>query len=131
MNPSGTWGQLLARYREYQHVSSPALNEEILRTVRRPRLRRWLGGVVGQRRAIEIALEWIRRSDVVQPTAVPRVSRDIDDDHTFACALAGGADYIVSEDEDILAVGEYHGSRTVRAAEFLRILDRAKRSRRR
>jgi hypothetical protein len=41
----------------------------------------------------------------------------------FACALAGRADYIVSEDRDILAAGEYEGIRTVRAVQFLKLLD--------
>ncbi len=40
----------------------------------------------------------------------------------FACAAAGGADYIVSEDEDVLAIAEYEGVRTIRAAAFLELL---------
>jgi hypothetical protein len=34
-----------------------------------------------------------------------------------------GADYIVSEDEDILAIAEYEGVHTVRTAAFLKLLD--------
>jgi hypothetical protein len=35
----------------------------------------------------------------------------------------GLADYIISEDRDVLAVGEYAGIRTVTAAEFIMLLD--------
>jgi predicted nucleic acid-binding protein len=41
----------------------------------------------------------------------------------FACAAASGADYIVSEDEDVLAISEYGGARTIRATAFLELLD--------
>ena len=36
-------------------------------------------------------------------------SRDSDDDHVLACALAGKADLIVSGDRDLLTLYEYHG----------------------
>jgi predicted nucleic acid-binding protein len=62
----------------------------------------------------------------VVPTATPRVCRDRDDDKFFACAIAGNADYIVSEDDDILAIAEYDGMRTIRARGFIRLLDAAR-----
>ena len=65
----------------------------------------------------------VARAEVVTPSSTPRVCRDEDDDKFFACAAAGYADYIVSEDEDILAIREYEGVRTVRTAAFLRLLD--------
>jgi predicted nucleic acid-binding protein len=49
------------------------------------------------------------------------VCRDADDDKFFWCAAAASADYIVSEDRDILAVEEYEGSRTISAADFLHL----------
>lgn len=52
-----------------------------------------------------------------------RVCRDESDDKLFAAALGGGADVIVSEDDDVLAVGEYEGIRVLRPAEFLALLD--------
>ena len=63
---------------------------------------------------------------VVMPDPEPvQVCRDPTDDKFFACAAAGHADYIVSEDEDILAIPEYQGARTIRTADFLRLLDAA------
>ena len=51
------------------------------------------------------------------------VCRDADDDKLFACAVAGDAAYIVSEDDDVLAIAEYEGVCTIRTAAFLRVLD--------
>lgn len=60
---------------------------------------------------------------VVEPPAVPSVCRDSHDDKFFACALAAEADYIVSDDPDLHAVGTYHGIRVVSAGAFLRLLE--------
>lgn len=56
-------------------------------------------------------------------SAMPRVSRDPNDDPFLATAKAGGAECIVSEDNDLLVMEEYEGIRIVDAAAFLRILD--------
>lgn len=60
---------------------------------------------------------------VVAPPATPPVCRDPHDDMFFACALAAEADYIVSDDPDLHAVGMYHGSRVVYAGTFLGLLE--------
>ncbi len=51
-----------------------------------------------------------------------RVSRDADDDHVLACALAAKADLIVSGDRDLLVLNEHQGVRIVTAAQALRII---------
>ncbi len=60
---------------------------------------------------------------VVAPPSTPPVCRDPDDDKFFACALAATADYIISDDPDLHAVGSYRGSRVVSAGAFLRLLE--------
>lgn len=125
MNPDASWGRIVSRFEEYRQVISPALINELLRVVRQRRLTKRFGGSRGQQTAIRAVLEIVERCEVVEPRDVPRVCRDADDDKFFACAAAGHADYIVSEDEDILAIPQYEGVRTVRAADFLRILDAA------
>lgn len=49
----------------------------------------------------------------------PAVSRDPDDDVILACALAGGADYIVTRDEDLLDLCEYQGIAILKPEMFL------------
>lgn len=50
--------------------------------------------------------------------------RDPDDDKLFACAKAARADYIVSDDKDVLAVASYEGALAITALEFERVLDK-------
>jgi predicted nucleic acid-binding protein len=52
------------------------------------------------------------------------VCRDPDDDYLLGCAEAGAADYLVTGDEDLLAVGRFRGLAIVTAREFLSILSR-------
>ena len=46
---------------------------------------------------------------VVAPPLAEPVCRDPDDDKFLACALAAGADYVVSGDRDLLAVSPCQG----------------------
>lgn len=51
------------------------------------------------------------------------VEDDPDDDKLFDCAVAGGAAYIVSRDEKVLAVKQYRGIRVVSPEVFLALLE--------
>jgi putative PIN family toxin of toxin-antitoxin system len=48
-------------------------------------------------------------SEVVHPILVPRVVRDMDDDHILAAAVVGRADAIVTGDRDLLDLGDRRG----------------------
>lgn len=50
------------------------------------------------------------------------VNRDPEDDKILACAVEGGADYIVSGDHHLLDLGAYGGIPIVRPATFIQIL---------
>jgi predicted nucleic acid-binding protein len=50
------------------------------------------------------------------------VVRDPNDDMIVACAVAAGADYIVTRDKDLLALGEYDGIAMIKREAFLAIL---------
>lgn len=52
----------------------------------------------------------------------PGVCRDPDDDYLLGCAVAGGADYLVTGDDDLLTIGRYRGVAILRAREFLAII---------
>jgi putative PIN family toxin of toxin-antitoxin system len=121
INPHGTWGQLLRMRGAYTMVGSSETLAELMQIIGRPALRRWLAHYADHpaRAAVVAALDDI---ELVEPASLPPVCRDPEDDKFFACAVAGGAAYIVSEDRDMLSVGEYRGIRAVRAGEFLRLL---------
>jgi putative PIN family toxin of toxin-antitoxin system len=63
-----------------------------------------------------------READIVPPDESIDTVRDPDDDKFLEVALAGGADYVVSGDRDLLDLGSYGGIEIVRPDEFLEIV---------
>jgi len=62
-------------------------------------------------------------SEVVAITGQLRVvADDPDDDKVVECAIVGKADYIVTGDRHLLALGQYSGISIVKATQFLNIL---------
>lgn len=56
---------------------------------------------------------------------IPAVSRDVKDDKVLAAAKAAQASYVVSEDRDLLDLGEYEGIKIITAREYLTLLQDA------
>ena len=56
------------------------------------------------------------------PDDVPAVSRDLKDDIFLATAVLSGAQYIVTEDKDLLVLNPYDGIHILNAVEFLNII---------
>jgi len=59
---------------------------------------------------------------LVEPLPVAPTSRDPDDDAVLACALAAGADLIVTRDQDLLTLGTFRHIRIVPAHEALALI---------
>lgn len=122
INQHGHWGHVLFGLRDrYQMVISPEIIREVLDVLHRSSLRGRFPQI--DDRALARALSALAGAEIVLPPEEVRVCRDPNDDKFFACAVAGQADYIVSEDKDILDVGEYQGIRTVSATEFIRLVE--------
>jgi putative PIN family toxin of toxin-antitoxin system len=69
------------------------------------------------RSALEIVSETIHC--IVCPSeTVQGICRDPDDDAILACALAAGADYLVTGDADLLALKTFRGIRIITPREF-------------
>ena len=65
---------------------------------------------------------------LADPPLLPApVSRDPDDDHVLACALAAGAALIVSGDDDLLALGTFRDIPILAAREALDLITAASR----
>ncbi len=62
---------------------------------------------------------------VVPDKALNVIARDPDDNKFLECALAGGADYIVSGGAHLLDIGQYDGIQIVTPAAFLDVLNQA------
>ena len=122
MNPRGTtWADVFAEQHRFTQVSSPELVFEAVRLTQASELHVRLRRLSDEPPMARL-LQVLSHAEIVEPQSTPRVCRDPNDDKLLAAALAGEAAYIVSEDRDVLAVGDYHGIRTVRAAEFLKVI---------
>jgi len=62
-------------------------------------------------------------ASIVATAPLPEpVSRDSDDDHVLACALAASADAVITGDEDLLVLGAFRGIAMLRVAECLAVI---------
>ena len=100
-------------------VTSPAINEEILEVIARPRLRERFTLAPA---LFDMAFILWEQADVILAPAPVRICNDPSDDKFFAAAVGGGAEYLVSGDHEVLAVGSYQGVRVVQPEAFIRIL---------
>jgi len=74
--------------------------------------------------AAELVQDYERLAEIVEPQPLDApVSRDPDDDHVLACALAAQANLIVSRDKDLLVLHPYQGIPILAAADALQHLD--------
>lgn len=122
INPSGLWGRLVfAEAGSYERVVSPAILDEHRDVLHRPELVRKYREVAA--RNLPWVLAQIATAKIVDPGETPRICRDPDDDKFLAAALAGNAQYIVSEDDDLLALGSNEGVEIVSALAFLAVLE--------
>lgn len=64
-----------------------------------------------------------RLSEVVKPGSIEKVCRDPFDDYVLAAAKEGGADYLVTEDKDLLILKNYKTVKIVNISTFKSILD--------
>lgn len=121
INPDGPSGRLARHADDFVAVMSAETARELIDVVQRPGLQARLHRA-GRQPALVQVMRLIQSAEIVDAPSIRAVSRDPDDDKLFAAAVAGRADYIVSEDRDVLDIGEYEGVRTVTVREFLALL---------
>jgi putative PIN family toxin of toxin-antitoxin system len=107
---------------EVELVTSPALLTELRRVLAREHL---ASRLAKQRSSVEQAIGLYGELAIsVSPLTTPRVvTRDADDDHVIAAAMASGAALVVSGDADLLSLGSHEGIAIVSATEAVRRLD--------
>ncbi len=108
------------RRRGFVLLVAPGQIDEVAEVLRRPKIARRYPIAPADRDAF---LELLRTESLLLPRgAEPGVCRDPDDDALLGCAVAGGADYVVSGDNDLLAVRRHGGVTILTAREFLTLL---------
>ena len=122
LNSRSPSGRLLGEFTDrYSLITSQALIFEVLTVLSRPELQAKSPRVAQLDYAT--IMGFFERAELVEPEDIPPVSRDPKDDMLLACAKAAGADYLVSEDKDVLVLKEYAGTIICRPAEFVTILE--------
>jgi len=95
---------------------SDAILDEIDRTLRKPKFGRSEDHVV----SFVAYIKKIGKKVTVSPKhRITGICRDHSDDKYIECALAAGADYIISGDRDLLDLKEYGGVKIVNARDCL------------
>ena len=119
-NPSRIINRWLAG--EFDILVSPPIINEILRVTGYRRIQNKYARVRENRlEFVELISEqgfWIEPD-----RALSIVPADESDNRYFECAVAGGAQYIVSGDAHLLEIGEYRGIVIVTPAAFITLLD--------
>lgn len=118
IKPQGSVGPVLARLRsgDYTLLYSEPLLEELVDVLGRPRIRQKYHLTADD---VAVVLALIRlRGQPVFPGRRIAVCRD-PDDRVLEAAVAGGADAIVTGDEDLLALNPFEGIPIVTPAAFL------------
>ncbi len=105
----------------YELVLSPPVMAEILDVLNRPNLRAKFPQITDVDVAAVIGM--FEAAYVVEPTAVVAVSRDFKDDMFLACALTARAQYVVTEDKDLLSLGAFEGIQVVQPEHFIAALE--------
>lgn len=125
LTPRGAPGRIIERFLRdapFEIVLSPDIAAEALRVFGYPKLKRYFAtGVVPARWFGNIVA---RALVVAGDRPITPYSRDPADDKYIAAALEGSAEYIVTGDDDLLALGVCEGVAIVGPAVFLSILDR-------
>jgi len=101
---------------QVQMVSAPELIEELRDVLSRPRIRAYIEPEEGQ-----AFLDTVLMLADVLPSLgnVPCYTRDAKDDTFVACAVLGRAEYVITLDKDILALGMLEDIRMVTPDDFI------------
>lgn len=108
------------RQEHFRLVTALELLEELERVLGYARLQRYYTDAERQR---FVALVMALSEVVSLPDAIPRISRDPDDDKLIACAVAGEADVIVSGDRDLLSLERVGTIPILSPAQFLEVFE--------
>jgi hypothetical protein len=127
ITPKGPPGETIRAWRasSFTWVTSPALLAEMARTFENPRLERYL---VWNKAEVQEFLDVARTLALVVTPAedVSLVARDLADNRVLEAALACGADYIVTNDNDLLDQEPIADVEILTAARFVALLSQSR-----
>ncbi len=124
INPKSICGRLIFQMQaDYQLYTAKQINQEILDVLNRPKIRVKFPQITTARiNLIETVLELANHIEI-KSEEIEALSRDPKDDIFLACAKLATADYLVSEDKDLLVLEKHHSTQIVNVVRFLSILE--------
>lgn len=124
INPASVCGKILAEWSPFYILyTSDRMEKEIVDVFTRSKIRVKFPKITDATlAAMQKTLARAERVELSEADIKP-ISRDPKDDMFLACAKAAKADYLVSEDNDLLVLERYENTRIVNALEFLAILE--------
>lgn len=105
---------------QYQLITSEEMSNEVLDVLTRPKVRAKFSALTDE--IVREILEQISSAEQITLTEIPAMARDPKDDMFLACAVVGKADYIVSEDRDLLVLDPFGNTRIVDVTTFWEVL---------
>lgn len=123
LTPTGPPANVIAawRHQRFQAVVSPQILDEYGRALRYERVASRHG--ITPEEVDSVLADLLRFAVLVEPRErIEVVVADPDDNKFLGCAIAGGADYIVSGDAHLVEMEEYRGIQILTSAEFLAVL---------
>ena len=123
INPKGPPAEIIRAWKAHRFtwVTSRPLLRELEKTLRSPRLQRYL--VWNEKELVEFLALVRQAARVVQPAhRLDVVKEDPADNRVLESAIAGRADYIVAGDHHLVAIGSYKNVPIVTPARFVAII---------
>jgi len=122
INPHNRCGKVIFSLGDsYRLFLSPPVLTEILEVLNRPELTKKFHRLSEMN--MTMVLNLLARADIVEIDLIQPVSRDVKDDKFLATAHMAKADYLVTEDNDLLVLEEYEGVKIITTETFLEILE--------
>lgn len=123
LNPIGPWGAIVFDLTDqYDLVVSQQLLEEVEDVLTRPVFSNRVS--VHTERNVRVLLERLHTEEKIDLPNIPRVSRDSKNDHLLALATFGNAQFLVSEDRDLLVLALHGRVKIVDGLKYLQSLRR-------
>ncbi len=106
-------------HNRFTPILSPSLHEEIINVVSRPRIRKYFRAKETKRFQELIKTDTI----LVIPTKKITICRDINDNILLETAMEGQANFIVSNDKDLLVLKSFSDIPIITPDQFLKLLN--------
>ena len=122
INPKSRCGRLLNEYSgRFQIVVSEPTVRELLEVISRPELTAKYRGLAEAN--IRRIIDLLAQAETVQLDRVLEIVRDPKDNIFVATALMSRADYLISEDKDLLVLGNSIGVPVIDTVTFIKLFE--------